>query len=328
MTTLELVLGATTLVLGMIVLILLATDRSEDAAEAELDDDALRASVGDALRDLDLDRKATQIENHATEMRKLHANVEQLHTDVESLLTTPHQRGGFGEYQLETILADQLPPDMYGTQEAVVGNKRPDAHVETSAGTVAIDAKFPLEAYERAINADDEDDRQRHEREFARRVEAELEKIATEYVRPDEGTAPFALAFIPSEAVYYHLLTEEYDLLAEYGDRGVQVVSPLTLGQKLQLVKAGVHAQRLTDRAEAVQSQLATLANRFDGVADDWDTAMRHLRNALDRAEDADRAFDRLRSEFQRIDSLDDVEGAAGSDVAPDRSAQDGTGTD
>ena len=328
MTTLELVLGATTLVLGMIVLVLLATDRGEDAAEAELDDDALRASVGDALRDLDLDRKATQIENHATEMRKLHANVEQLHTDVESLLTTPHQRGGFGEYQLETILADQLPPDMYGTQEAVVGNKRPDAHVETSAGTVAIDAKFPLEAYERAIDADDETERTRHEREFARRVEAELEKIATEYVRPDEGTAPFALAFIPSEAVYYHLLTEEYDLLSEYGDRGVQVVSPLTLGQKLQLVKAGVHAQRLTDRAEAVQSQLATLANRFDGVADDWDTAMRHLRNALDRAEDADRAFDRLRSEFQRIDSLDDVEGAAGSDVAPDRSAQDGTGTD
>ena len=334
MTTLELVLGASTVLLAMIVLVLVATD-DDDPSDAELDDDTLRASVGDALRDLDLDRNAALIENHATEMRTLHDNVEQLHTDLEQLLTNPQQRGSFGEYQLETILADQLPPDMYGTQEAVVANLRPDAHVETSAGTVAIDAKLPLEAYERAVDAEDPAEQRRQETAFARRVEEQLEKIATAYVRPDEGTAPFALAFIPSEAVYYHLLTEEYDLLTEYGDRGVQVVSPLTLGQKLQLVKAGVHAQRLTDRAEAVQSQLDTLSNRFDGVADDWDTCMRHLRNALDRAEDADRAFDRLRTEFQRVDRLDDVEDSSPSpvgdrsrDTAEDGSPIDGTGTD
>jgi len=89
---------------------------------------------------------------------------------------------------------------MFGTQEAVVGNKRPDAHVETADGLVAIDAKFPLEAYERAVNADDPEVRARHEQEFARRVEDQTDKIATAYVRPDEGTAEFAFAFIPSEA--------------------------------------------------------------------------------------------------------------------------------
>jgi len=93
-------------------------------------------------------------------------------------------------------------------------------------------------------------------------------------------------------------------MLREYTSRGVQVVSPLTLGQKLELVKAGVHAQRLSEEALAVQDQLQRLGQRFEAFADDWDTCVRHLSNAKDRADDADDAFERLRSEFDRIDSL------------------------
>jgi len=93
-------------------------------------------------------------------------------------------------------------------------------------------------------------------------------------------------------------------MLREYTSRGVQVVSPLTLGQKLELVKAGVHAQRLSEEALAVQERLQRLGQRFDEFADDWDTCVRHLSNAKDRADDADAAFERLRSEFDRIDSL------------------------
>ena len=302
MTTLEVALGGATVVLALAVLVLAVRDGSGGGAP-QIDETTLRSSVGDAIAGLGLDGTAAQIETHASEMK-------QFHRDVEQLLRTPQHRGSFGEQQLETILADQLPPDMYGTQAAVVGNKRPDAHIETADGVVAIDAKFPLEAYERAVNADDPDERARHEREFAHRVADQLEKIATAYVRPDEGTADFAFAFIPSESVYYHLVTEEYDLLREYTSRGVQVVSPLTLGQKLELVKAGVHAQRLSEEALAVQDQLQRLGQRFDAFADDWDTCVRHLSNAKDRADDADAAFERLRSEFDRIDSLSVEEGA------------------
>lgn len=295
MTTLEVALGGATVVLALVVLVLAVRDGS--GGGTQIDEATLRSSVGDAIAGLGLDGTAAQIENHASEMK-------QFHRDVEQLLRTPQHRGSFGEQQLETILADQLPPDMYATQEAVIGNKRPDAHIETADGVVAIDAKFPLEAYERAVHADDPDERARHEREFAHRVGEQLEKIATAYVRPDEGTAEFAFAFIPSETVYYHLVTEEYDLLREYTSRGVQVVSPLTLGQKLELVKAGVHAQRLSEEALAVHDQLQRLGQRFEAFADDWDTCLTHLSNAKDRADDADAAFERLRSEFDRIDSL------------------------
>lgn len=299
MTALEVALGGTTVLLALAVLVLAVRDGD---APDPIDEAALESSVGDAIADLGLDGTAAQIETHASEMKGFHR-------DVERLLRTPQHRGSFGEQQLEAILEDQLPPDMYGTQAAVVGNKRPDAHVETADGVVAIDAKFPLEAYERSLDAEDPEAAARHEREFARRVEDQLEKIATTYVRPDQGTADFAFAFIPSESVYYHLVTEEYDLLREYASRGVQVVSPLTLGQKLELVKAGVHARRLSEEALAVQDQLRRLGQRFESFADDWETCVRHLSNAKDRADDADAAFDRLRSEFDRIDRLDVAEG-------------------
>jgi DNA recombination protein RmuC len=290
MTALEVALGGTTVILAIVVLVLALRDRGE----ATLDDDAVRHSVSTAISDLDLDGRAAQIETHAREMKAVHDNVEQL-------LQTPQHRGSFGEHQLETILADQLPPDVYGTQETVIDGKRPDAYVETADGIVAIDAKFPLEAFERAVSTDDPEERARHEQEFARRVDDQLDTIATEYVRPDAGTTNFAFAFVPSERVYYHLVTEEYDLLSKYVDRGVQVVSPLTLGQKLELIKAGVHAQRLSEQATAVQARLEGLDQRFEAFADEWETARRHLSNANDRAADADEAFDRLRAEFERI---------------------------
>lgn len=320
MTALEVALGGTTLFLALAVLVMATRDGSDREHAASLDEGALESSVGDAIADLELDDTAARIETHAREMKGFHH-------DVERLLRTPQHRGSFGEQQLEAILADQLPPDLFGTQEAVVGTNIPDAYVETADGIVPIDAKFPLEAYERAIGADDPEETARHEREFARRVEEQLSKIATEYVRPDEGTTEFAFAFVPSESVYYHLVTEEYDLLREFTGRGVLVVSPLTLGQKLELVKAGVHAQRLSAEALAVQGQLQRLGQRFEAFEDVWNTCVRHLSNAKDRADDADAAFDRLRSEFDRIDRLDaerDTPSERASDGASAKTADTG----
>ena len=292
MATLDLVLGAAVLLLGGAVLLLLLRDDRDG-----VDDSALRSSMGDAIADLGLERTAGQIETHAREMKAFHA-------DVERMLRTPQARGGFGEVQLEVILSDHLPEETYGVREAVVGSKVPDAHVETPEGVVCIDSKFPFEAFERSLDAEDDAEAERHAREFARAVESQLEKIRADYVRPEDGTADVAFAFIPSERVYYHLVTEEYDLLREYSGAGVQVVSPLTLAQKLELVEAGVHARRLSERAEQVQDRLRRLGRRFEDFEGEWRKFMRHVRNAKSKADDADAEFELLREEFDRIDGL------------------------
>lgn len=304
MATLDVVLAAAVVLLALAVLVLLFVVSGGD--RQQIHPDHLRAQFGDALRDLELDSTAGQIESHAREMRSIHG-------DIEQMLRTPQHRGGFGEEQLEVILADQLPPDMFGVRKAVVGNKTPDAYIETAEGKVCIDSKFPLDQYETYLDAESgSEEAARAKREFRNAVEGQLEKIHEDYVRPEKGTAGFAFAFIPSEGVYYHLVTAEYDLLREFSKRGVQVVSPLTFGHKLELIKAGVHARRLSRQAEQVESRLQQLSRRFETFADEWSTFMRHVSNAKNKADDADAEFDRLRAEFDRIEDLAPEDGDPG----------------
>jgi DNA recombination protein RmuC len=298
MATNDVLLSAATLVVAFGVLLLVWGLRSELRArngdEVDVDTDQLSAAIGQTWRDLDFDRAVTEVESHAREIRELHG-------DIESMLRSPQERGEFGEQQLDVILSDHLPPEMYGVRKQVVGGKTPDAHIESASGVICIDSKFPLDNYERAIQADGEE-RERHQRQFRQDVESQLSKIASDYVQPAEGTTDFAFAFIPSESVYYHLVTEEYDLLREYTKAGVQVVSPLTFGHKLELIKADVQARKLSEQAEDIQKRLERLGARFDDVEDEWSTLHRHVKNAEQKAEDVNREYGRLRDEFDRID--------------------------
>lgn len=256
--------------------------------------DQLTNALNRSLDEADLKRNLTLIEDHAEQIRSLH-------TDLSELLRNPQERGRFGEHQLELILEDHLPPDRYGIDEAAVEGKRPDAHIETSAGVVCIDAKFPLDNYRKYVNADEGDDRDQHRRAFRNDVGDRLDEIARKYVRPEAGTASFAFGFIPSETVYHHLITEEYDLLQEATRAGVQVVSPLTLGHKLELISADIRTQQLSEQAERIRDDLAGLDSGLTALGDEWETLKTHVRNAESKARDVDEAYGRLRDEFDRI---------------------------
>jgi len=286
--------GATLLLLAVVVGLLVAL-RREVRDTGSVDADALSAALSRSWRAEGFDTALRDVERHAEQL-------EALHTDIAGMLRAPQARGQFGEVQLEAILSDHLPPGMYTIRESVVDGKTPDAAIRTSSGTICIDAKFPLENFVRAQEAEDEADRARYERQFAADVERQLEKIAADYVRPSAGTTGFAFAFIPSEAVYYHLVTEAYDLLDGYAARGVQVVSPLTLGGKLELVKADVQAQQLSEQAEAIQERLQRLGARFEAVDEAWRVLRRHVRNAASKADDVERAYGGLRDEFERLE--------------------------
>ena len=270
----------------------LVVDRRRD--RTALDGEQLTNVLHRSLDEVEFKHNLTLIEDHAHQIR-------QLHTDLAELLRNPQQRGRFGEHQLELILEDHLPPDRYGIDEAVVEGKRPDAHLETSAGVVCIDAKFPLDNYRQYVSAEEEAAQDRYRRAFRDDVRDRLDEIAEKYVRPADGTASFAFGFIPAESVYHHLITEEYDFLNEATRRGVQVVSPLTLGHKLELISADIRTQQLSEQAERIRDDLSAVERRFDTLVDTWETMRTHLRNAEGRSRDVDEELTRLRDEFDRI---------------------------
>jgi len=258
----------------------------------------LKNVISSTWNELGLGEKIGSIEVQARDIKDSYRSFEQM-------LRVPKERASIGEVALETILADQIPPDMYGIREMVFEGKKPDAHIKSTEGIICIDSKFSLDNYAAMLATQDPSEKQRFKKEFIADVRRCLDKIGGDYICPDKGSAAFAFAYIPSESVYYFLLTEAYELLRHYGRAGVQVVSPLTLSAKIELIRAGIQAKKLSEQAEDVKNDLLRISRAFAEVDDKWRLLYEtHLKNTADRAADVDRSYKKLRDEFDRISKL------------------------
>ena len=221
------------------VLILVFTLRWQRESSTEVG-----AAISESWVRLGLGQVIGKIEQQAQEICKSH-------TTLEQMLRIPAGRATFGELSLEVILADQLPEDSFGVRQKCFDGKIPDGHIRASEGLICIDSKFPLENFVRMTTCTEGDrEKEKHQKQFLRDAEKHLQKVADDYVQPERGTATFALVYIPSEAVYYALATEGYELLRRFTSRGVQVVSPLLLSHKIEILKMGVRAARLNENAQ------------------------------------------------------------------------------
>ena len=254
----------------------------------------LESAFYKAWKDTGIGEKIGEISAHARELKEIHRS-------LESMLRTPVQRGSFGEVVLEKILKDHLPPDMYGIRERLPNGKIPDAHVMTAGGLLCIDSKFPLDNYRRMVEADDGPDKEHFKRAFIDDVRRHLKKIKGDYICPEKGSLDFAFAFIPSESVYWFLVSEAFDMLNGFIREGVHVVSPLTLAHKLELIKMGVHARKLSQEAEEVKSIIIALGKQFEELSKDWNTFYNHTRNMFNRASDLKIKYEKLAEEFENI---------------------------
>ena len=256
----------------------------------------IESAVASGWVRLGLDQTIGAIQSHA-------ADIRQNYVELERMLRAPTARGALGELSLETMLADQLPPDMFGIRQRALDGRVPDAWIDSTVGLICIDSKFPLDNYRAMIDASGERQRAQLQRRFLRNVGDHLQKVAQDYVRPDLGSAEFALAYIPSEAVYHFLVSEGFELLRSYTEHGVQVVSPLTLAHKIALIRAGVGAKKLSEEAHQVWDTLTALGTRFNEVDENWRVFYgTHLRNLQGKAQELDSAYQRLRDAFRRLE--------------------------
>lgn len=260
---------------------------TQQEIEAAVSGEWVRLGLGEAIG---------EVRSEAEEIRKTH-------TTLEQMLRTPSGRGSFGEQSLETILRNHLPPDRYGIREQCIDGKTPDANIRADEKLICIDSKFPCKNFQDWLECSDEYRREKSFVRFLANVKEHLEKVAIDYVCPEKGTANFALVFIPSEAVYYALITsaDGYDLLNEYAHRGVQVVSPLLLSHKIEILKTGIRAVRLNECAEEVLRSLQTLATRFSSLKKLWKHFSRHLRLLEKTAVKLDGEYSKVAREFHRI---------------------------
>jgi len=283
------------LIFLIVVIFLILKRRRVEPREVE-------SAILNVWKESGLDAKVGMLTTYAEDIRNNYRSLEQM-------LRVPTERASLGELSLEAILSDQLPPDMFGIRERILDGKIPDAYIRSTVGVICIDSKFPLDNYRKMIEVEEISEKETFKRQFLRDVQAHLDKIADDYVCPEKGSAEFAFAYIPSEGVYYFLVNETYERLRDYTKKGVQVVSPLTLSHKIELIKAGVHAKKLSEDAEKVRNNLIRVSQRFGDIDEIWRVFYTtHFKNLEGKAEELDEAYKKLREEFDKISKMSEEE--------------------
>ncbi len=235
--------------------------------------------------------------------------------ELEGILKVPKLRGILGERALESLLAQVLPRPAWEVQHRFSDGRAVDAVVRVGDRLVPIDAKFPLEAFRRHLEAADDEARKAAARELQKSLRLRIEEIATRYIRPAEGTLDFALMFIPSEAVYAEMVAGEgplADLLEHALSRRVLPVSPSTLYAYLSTVATGLRGLEVEANARRILDGLGELDRTLARFEEEFAVVGRHLGNASSKYEDAARRLDRVRLALERVGSGQDPEGEAG----------------
>lgn len=224
-------------------------------------------------------RLITDITRELTEVKEGNKQVfsmtEQLQ-NLEKVLTHQKQRGNLGEASLELILSNMLAPGQYEMQYYFKSGEAVDAVIHTKEGIIPVDAKYSLDNYQRLMNAIDEEDTAFYQNEFKKDIQKRIDETA-KYIKPEEGTLPFAFMFIPAEGIYYDLLVNQVSKGAvntqnlieyAYNKKKVIIVSPTTFYAYLQSVLFGFKAFKIEESAKHIQKRVEELGNHLAAYED------------------------------------------------------------
>ncbi|MCR4378424.1 MAG: DNA recombination protein RmuC [Rhodospirillales bacterium] len=179
---------------------------------------------------------------------------------LQNILSNKQARGAFGEVQLGDLVSDILPPSAYAFQATLSNGKRVDCLLKlpNPPGSIAIDAKFPLESFQGLRAAQDDAAKVLANRQFSADVIKHVKDIADKYIVAGE-TAESALMFLPSEAVYAELHTNFRNVIEESHRRRVWIVSPSTLMATLMTVRAVLKDAHMREQAGVIQTEVLKL---------------------------------------------------------------------
>ena len=196
--------------------------------------------------------------------------------NLEKVLKHQKQRGNLGEASLELILGNILPPTAFKMQYEFPGGETVDAAIITKEGIIPVDAKFSLDNYQRLIDLVDESQRTELEKAFKNDLKLRIDECA-KYVRPKDGTLPFAFMYIPAEAIYYDLLINEIGAVKvntrnlidyAYNEKKVIIVSPTTFAAYLQSVLYGFKAFKVEEQTKEIIKYVEMLTRHLKAYED------------------------------------------------------------
>lgn len=200
-----------------------------------------------------------QVLNFANQMKSL-----------EKILSNQKQRGILGEIQLENLLANVLPPELFQMQYKFPNGEVVDAIVKVGNFVIPIDAKFSLDNYNKMIESDDKAEVETLERNFKTDIKKRIDETA-KYIRPRDKTTDYAYMFIPADGLYQDLLNSRVgtlqinsrDLVSYAYTKKVMIVSPMSLFPMLQITVKALHNLKVENSIRDIQVNIEKLSSHL-----------------------------------------------------------------
>ncbi len=210
-----------------------------------------------------------EVTEKLTQLEGTNKNVGDIANELKTLqnvLQNPKQRGVVGEFYLEQILRNVLPPGTFVLQHKLGEGLIVDAAIKYEDKWLPIDSKFSLENYNRMIEAK-EPQKSVLEKQFKADIKNRIDETA-KYIKPGKDTLDQALMFIPSETIYYDILTEKVgingrNLLQYAGEKKVTIVGPTTLSALLQTIAQGLRSIEIHKDTEKIRKNIETLGKHL-----------------------------------------------------------------
>ncbi|MET0067802.1 MAG: DNA recombination protein RmuC [Candidatus Thiodiazotropha sp.] len=251
-----------------------------------------------------------QVLTHLTRIDEAQKKITELSSNVVSLqevLSDKRSRGAFGEVQLTALVRNVMPESGFALQHTLSNGKRADCvlFLPDPTGNVVIDAKFPLESYQRMLDERlAEADRAQAQRQFRTDIRKHMDDIASRYIIPGE-TSDGAVMFIPAEAVFAEIHAHFPDLVEEAYRRRVWLVSPTTMMAILTTARAVMKDAATREQVHIIQQHLRALSRDFGRFQTRMDNLARHIGQAHQDVSDVNVSARKITSRFEKIEKVE-----------------------
>ena len=254
------------------------------------------------------------VQKQLTQLDETNKQVKDVASDLKTLqnvLSNPKQRGVLGEYYLETVLKNVLPPERFTLQYKFKDGETVDAAIFLDKNKILpIDSKFSLENYNRLVELEaGSTERERLEKLFKNDLKLRIDETS-KYIRPSEDTMDFAFMFIPSEAIYYDLLVNKVGTgsvnsrdLIEYAfrEKKVIIVSPTSFMAYLQTVIQGLRSLEIEEKAKDIQKRVGELGRHLQAYQDYQKRMGNSLKTTVNHYNASEKEFRKLDKDVVKI---------------------------
>lgn len=240
-------------------------------------------------------------------------NIQEIGKDISSLqeiLQAPKLRGNLGEYLLEELLKDILPPHNYEMNYNFKNGTQVDAVIKLGEGIVPVDSKFPLESFQRLILAENDEEKKSFKKEFVSSVKKRIDEIVSKYINPAENTFEFAMMYIPAENVFYEtiindsLTNKEYELFNYAIQNHVIPVSPNSFYAYLMAIGYGLKGFKIEQQAKTIIGELSKVQDHFGKFYTDFTLLGKHLGNAGTKYTDLTKKAEKINDQVIKITGI------------------------